>query len=144
MISFYKSNYICDCFISICNFVQFIKIFQNDKDKANFEKLLDAMKSSKKGKTVGVFIKDGFPGEFCESWKAALKTRNFENVDIGAAIAYIMCPKDEPEINSIKKASMVSVDLFTKYLKDQIMDIIDSDKVSHSLFQLFFRKYVMS
>lgn len=78
---------------------------------------------------MGVFSKDGFPGEFCESWKAALKSASFENVDVGAAIAYIMCPKDEPEINNIRKASLVSVDLFNKYLKDQIMDIIDSDRV---------------
>ncbi|XP_055909921.1 FACT complex subunit spt16 isoform X1 [Eupeodes corollae] len=106
---------------------------RNDKDKANFTKLINAMKDSKSGKTLGVFIKDGFPGEFCESWKVALKQEKFENVDIGAAVAYIMCPKDEPEINSIRKASLVSVDLFNKYLKDQIMDIIDSDKkVKHS------------
>lgn len=103
---------------------------QNDKDKANFDKLKEIIKSSKEGKKLGVFIKDGFPGEFCESWKAALKSAAFENVDISGAIAYIMCPKDEPEINNIRKASLVSVDLFNKYLKDQIMDIIDSDKVS--------------
>lgn len=102
---------------------------QNDKDKANFEKLKEIIKSSKGGKTLGVFIKDAFPGEFCETWKAALKSENFENVDIGGAVAYIMCSKDEPEINYMRKASLVSVDLFNKYLKDQIMDIIDSDKV---------------
>ena len=42
-----------------------------------------------------------------------------------------MCSKDEPEINNVRKASLVSVDLFNKYLKDQIMDIIDSDKVGN-------------
>lgn len=103
--------------------------FQNDKDKANFDKLVGAMKSSKNGKAVGVFSKDSFPGEFCEAWKAVLKAQTFENVDIGVAIAYIMCPKEESEVSCIKKASIVSVDLFTKYLKDQIMDVIDSDKV---------------
>ncbi|XP_013114193.1 FACT complex subunit spt16 isoform X1 [Stomoxys calcitrans] len=106
---------------------------RNDKDKANFDKLKGIIKSSKEGKKLGVFIKDGFPGEFCESWKSALKSAAFENVDISGAIAYIMCPKDEPEINNIRKASLVSVDLFNKYLKDQIMDIIDSDKkVKHA------------
>lgn len=42
-----------------------------------------------------------------------------------------MCPKEESEILTIKKACLVSVDVFTKYLKDQIMEIIDSDKVFH-------------
>lgn len=87
------------------------------------------MKSSKKGKTMGVFTKDPFPGEFCESWKAALKDKNFEKIDIGASIAYIMCSKEESEVLTIKKACLVSIDVFGKYLKDQIMDIIDADKV---------------
>ncbi|KAG8036126.1 hypothetical protein G9C98_004706 [Cotesia typhae] len=44
-----------------------------------------------------------------------------------------MCPKEDVEILTIKKACVVSVDVFTKYLKDQIMEIIDSDKkVKHS------------
>lgn len=42
--------------------------------------------------------------------------------------AYIMSVKEESEINVIKKASQVSVDLFNKYLKDQILDVVDADK----------------
>jgi hypothetical protein len=41
-----------------------------------------------------------------------------------------MAPKEEPELLTMKKACVVSVDVFNKYLKDQIMEIIDSDKVS--------------
>lgn len=52
---------------------------------------------------------------------------------MSAAAAYVMCPKEDVEILTIKKACVVSVDVFTKYLKDQIMEIIDSDKkVKHS------------
>lgn len=87
------------------------------------------MKESKNGKTLGVFTKDNFQNEFCESWKAVLKGQNFENIDVSASIAYIMCPKEEPEIISIKKACIASVDVFGKYLKDNIMEIIDADKV---------------
>jgi len=54
----------------------------------------------------------------------------FEHVDISTIIAYLMCPKDESEINNIRKASLVSMEIFNKYLKDEIMDIIDSDRVS--------------
>ncbi|XP_011204626.2 FACT complex subunit spt16 isoform X1 [Bactrocera dorsalis] len=106
---------------------------RNNKDKDNFDKLKDAMKSSNKGKTLGVFAKDLASSEFCDSWKAALKSESFENTDVGAPLAYIMCTKDESEINNIRKASLVSVDIFNKYLKDEIMDIIDSDKkIKHS------------
>lgn len=101
---------------------------KNDKDKANFEKLIEAMKASKDGKVVGIFSKDNFPGEFCESWRNILKKESFENVDISAALAYVMATKDESEILTVKKASLATVDVFTKYLKDQIMEIIDADK----------------
>ena len=45
-----------------------------------------------------------------------------------------MAAKEESEITTIKKACQVSVDIFSKYLKEQIMDIIDNDKVSLTLF----------
>lgn len=58
-----------------------------------------------------------------------MKENQFENVDISAAIGYITCPKEDTEIQTIKKACTASVDIFSKYLKDNIMDIIDSDRV---------------
>lgn len=88
------------------------------------------VRTSKGGKKLGVFLKDTFEGEFsalCTS--AFFENAEFEKIDISGALAYIMCPKDEPEINNIRKASLVSMELFNKYLKDQIMEIVDSDKV---------------
>lgn len=43
--------------------------------------------------------------------------------------AYIMAPKEESELKTIQRACQVSCDVFTKYLKDQIMEVIDADKV---------------
>lgn len=107
---------------------------KTDKDKANFEKLLEAIKGSKEGKTLGVFSKDNFPGEFCELWKKFMKEQSsFESVDISVPIGYIMCAKEDSEIITIKKACLVTVDVFNKYLKDHIMEIIDADKkVKHA------------
>lgn len=91
------------------------------------------MKSSNNGKIIGVFAKDSFAGEFCESWKAALKEEQFEKVDVGTSIAYIMSPKEDSEVLTIKKACLVSIDVFGKYLKDHIMEVIDADKkVKHA------------
>ena len=39
-----------------------------------------------------------------------------------------MSVKEESELSTIKKACQVTVDVFSKYLKEQIMDIIDGDK----------------
>merc|ERR1719412_1341307 len=49
-------------------------------------------------------------------------------VDISSAIAVIMATKEESEINTIKKACQVTLDIYSKYLKEQIMDVIDNDK----------------
>ncbi|CAL7935430.1 unnamed protein product [Xylocopa violacea] len=106
---------------------------RNDEDKANFAKLIEIVKQSKKGRTLGVFSKENYPGAFMDAWRATLKSESFDMVDVSAAAAYVMCPKEDAEILTIKKACLVSVDVFTKYLKDQIMEIIDSDKkVKHS------------
>merc|ERR1719277_1786159 len=44
-----------------------------------------------------------------------------------------MAAKEEVELSLVKKASTLSSDIFSKYLKEQIMDIIDGDKKkSHS------------
>lgn len=101
---------------------------RTDKDEANFNILTSAIKNSKKGKTLGVFAKDNYPGEFMDAWRACVKKEEFATMDVSSAVAYVMAPKEETEIVMVKKACIVSVDLFTKYLKDQVMEVIDSDK----------------
>lgn len=40
-----------------------------------------------------------------------------------------MAPKEDSEVAIIKRACQVTTDVYSKYLKDQIMEIIDADKV---------------
>lgn len=49
---------------------------------------------------------------------------------MSAAVAYIMAPKDDSELLLMKKSAQITTDIYAKYLKDQIMEIIDADKVS--------------
>jgi len=53
---------------------------QSDEDKANFAKLIEVMKESKKGKTLGVFSKENYPGAFMDAWRATLKNESFDTV----------------------------------------------------------------
>lgn len=99
-----------------------------DKDKANFEKLIEAIKKSRNGKVIGEFSKDRFPGEFMDSWRSAISAEKFDTVDVSAAVAYVMAPKEEQEVALTKKACQVTVDVYAKFLRDQIMEIIDADK----------------
>ncbi|XP_009958582.1 PREDICTED: FACT complex subunit SPT16-like, partial [Leptosomus discolor] len=51
---------------------------QNESNKANFEKMIEALKGSKGGKRIGVFSKDKFPGDFMKSWNDCLSKEGFE------------------------------------------------------------------
>jgi len=44
-----------------------------------------------------------------------------------------MAVKDEPELITTKKACQATMDLFSKFLKEQLMDLIDKDKVCSGL-----------
>ncbi|XP_029661597.1 FACT complex subunit spt16-like [Formica exsecta] len=87
-----------------------VKLFvrdRSDEDKANFGKLIEVMKQSKKGKTLGVFLKENYPGAFMDAWRAALKNESFDTIDVSAAAAYVMCPKEDSEIFTVKKACLL-------------------------------------
>ncbi|XP_071546474.1 FACT complex subunit spt16-like [Panulirus ornatus] len=106
---------------------------KNDKDKANINKLIGAIKGSKGGSKIGVYSKDKFSSELIDAWRKAVKEGNFEQLDMSSHMAVVMSAKEESEINTIKKACYATVDVFSKYLKEQIMDIIDRDrKVKHA------------
>ena len=106
---------------------------KTDKDAANFEKLLSAIAKSGEGHIIGDFVKDKFSGDFVEEWKKKFEPKKFETVDISSAFAYITAPKDETEIGLITKAASLSCDLYGKYLREEITEIIDSDtKVRHT------------
>ncbi|KAJ7313085.1 hypothetical protein JRQ81_004353 [Phrynocephalus forsythii] len=106
---------------------------KNESNKANFDKMIDALKSSKNGKRIGVFSKDKFPGEFMNSWNDALSKEGFERVDISAVVAYTIAVKEDGEIALMRKAAAITSEVFTKFLKDRVMEIVDADeKVRHS------------
>ena len=48
---------------------------------------------------------------------------------MSASFAYVAAPKEENELKTIQKACHATCDIFSKYLKEQIMEVIDADKV---------------
>lgn len=105
---------------------------KSDKDASNFEKLLNSIENSSTGKNLGAFIRDKFPGEFTVEWQKRLDGKKFNVIDISIPIAYIMATKDDHEINLITKSAMLTCELYTKYLKEELTRIIDEDrKVRH-------------
>ncbi|PKK17178.1 FACT complex subunit SPT16-like, partial [Columba livia] len=106
---------------------------KNESNKANFEKMIEALRSSRGGKRLGVFSKDKFPGDFMKSWNDCLNKEGFEKVDISAAVAYTMAAKEDGELNLMRKAAAITSEVFTKFFKERVMEIVDADeKVRHS------------
>ncbi|XP_003384743.1 PREDICTED: FACT complex subunit SPT16-like [Amphimedon queenslandica] len=106
---------------------------KGDNDQGNFEDVIKAAKGSKRGKKVGVFIKDEFTGDFIEGWTAALKESSLKQIDVSAAFAYVSAPKDDKEVEIIKKACQIAANVFSKHVRKEIATIVDEEKkVKHS------------
>ncbi|XP_051865745.1 FACT complex subunit SPT16 [Pristis pectinata] len=106
---------------------------KNESNKANFDKMIEAIKSSKGGKVIGVFSKDKFPGEFMKSWNDSLNKEGLEKVDMSASVAYTLAVKEDMELNAMKKAASITSEVFNKFFKERVMEIVDADeKVRHS------------
>ncbi|XP_059693553.1 FACT complex subunit SPT16, partial [Haemorhous mexicanus] len=101
---------------------------KNESNKANFEKLLEALRGSRGGRRLGVFAKDKFPGEFMKSWNDALSKEGFEKVDVSAAVAQAMAAKEEGELQLMRKAAAITSEVFTKFFKERVMEIVDADE----------------
>ncbi|CAJ1085903.1 FACT complex subunit SPT16 [Xyrichtys novacula] len=106
---------------------------KNESNKANFDKMIEAIKGSREGKTVGIFSKDKFPGEYMKSWNDTLGAEGLEKVDISAVVAYTMAVKEDGELGLMKKAAAITSEVYSKFFKERVMEIVDADeKVRHS------------
>lgn len=106
---------------------------KNESNKSSFDKMIEAIKESKNGKKIGVFSKDKFPGEFMKSWNDCLNKEGFDKIDISAVVAYTIAVKEDGELNLMKKAASITSEVFNKFFKERVMEIVDADeKVRHS------------
>lgn len=129
---------------------------QNESNKGNFDKMIEAVRGSKEGKTVGVFSKDKFPGEYMKSWNDTLTAEGLAKVltipkrrshvgleqgfdrdcasapqvDISAVVAYTMAVKEDGELGLMKKAAAITSEVYSKFFKERVMEIVDADEVS--------------
>lgn len=50
-------------------------------------------------------------------------------VDISAVVAYTMAVKEDGELNLMKKAASITSDVYSKFFKERVMEIVDADEV---------------
>ncbi|CAF3015468.1 unnamed protein product [Rotaria socialis] len=108
-------------------------IIRKENDEKNLDEIIKQIKMSHQGKTLGIFAKDKMEGPFWEQWQNCLTRNSFETVDISSSIGYLIAVKDNEELGLIRKACEITGKLYSKHLKDQIINIVDSErKVKHS------------
>lgn len=50
-------------------------------------------------------------------------------VDISAVVAYTIAVKEDGELALMRKAAAITSEVFTKFLKERVMEIVDADEV---------------
>ena len=50
-------------------------------------------------------------------------------VDISAVVAYTTAVKEDGELNLMKKAAAITSEVYSKFFKERVMEIVDADEV---------------
>ncbi|KAM7532968.1 hypothetical protein Aperf_G00000124167 [Anoplocephala perfoliata] len=108
---------------------------QEDKDKENMSTLVREFSSSGNGRKLGVFTKEmarNAESAFSKLVSNAFKENGVDLIDSSALFSQLFGVKENKEIQFIKRACDATCILFSRHLKEKIMDVIDEDKkISH-------------
>lgn len=105
--------------------------------------MIEVIKESKNGKKIGVFSKDKFFGEFMKSWNDCFNKEGFDKIDISVVVVYIIVVKEDGEFNLMKKVVSIIFEVFNKFFKERVMEIVDVDeKVWYSKLVEFVEKVI--
>lgn len=64
-------------------------------------------------------------------------------MDISAVVAYTVAVKEDGELTMMKKAAAITSDVFTKFFKERVMEIVDADEVRNTWKMLLLRPCVL-
>lgn len=53
----------------------------------------------------------------------------YVQVDISAVVAYTMAVKEDGELSLMKKAAAITSEVYSKFFKERVMEIVDADEV---------------
>jgi nucleosome binding factor SPN SPT16 subunit len=103
------------------------------ENKSFFNEAIELIKKSHNGKRLGLFTKEKHEGDFVKSWSRCIDQAGFDKVDASSLAAAVLAVKDDAELACVRKAAELTNKIFAKYLKDNIINIIDGEKkVKHS------------
>lgn len=68
-------------------------------------------------------------GISCFNTLLSLCIVNRLQVDISAVVAYTMAVKEDGELALMKKAAAITSEVYSKFFKERVMEIVDADEV---------------
>ena len=104
-----------------------------DKDADNFSKIIESLRSSKKGAKIGILAKEKNEGSFAAGWDSALKNSNLATGDISSGISDAFAVKTEEQLKAVRDSSLVAVQAIKKHVIEEILNLIDDKKEASML-----------
>ncbi len=109
---------------------------KTDKDAANFIKVIDMIKGSKKGNKVGTLTKEKNAGSFAKAWEDALAESKLETADVQNGIADFLAIKTNTQQHAVRMSAQLNTQLFKNALLAQILDIVDQEDKKYLMLKL--------
>ncbi|TKR75725.1 hypothetical protein L596_016976 [Steinernema carpocapsae] len=106
---------------------------KDDKDKANFEAIINFLKDSDV-KKVGHFAKDKAESEFGKEWEKALNASGIADdmADLTPLMGAVHAVKDERAIESCKMSAKASATAWNNFRRELVAIIDQEKKIKHS------------
>lgn len=112
--------------------VEIIPIDKED-NKPNIKKLINAIKASSKGRTIGILKKEKPTGDFISSWLKELDQLDFEQQDVASGFSELLAVKDAKELKAVKTAAIISSHVLKSELLPLIENVIDeAQTITHT------------
>mmetsp|Transcript_57982 Transcript_57982/g.132737 ORF Transcript_57982/g.132737 Transcript_57982/m.132737 type:complete len:1096 (-) Transcript_57982:241-3528(-) len=107
-----------------------------DADKANFAKIVEALKESKGGKKIGGIPKEKLAGKFAAAWGEAFKESGLEQADVTSGLADVLAVKSKDQLEATRAGGALAVQVFKKTVIEEILNIVDADNHKFAMVKL--------
>ncbi|CAK4071914.1 unnamed protein product [Aphanomyces euteiches] len=115
--------------------LELLKREKADGNKANYEKLIQAIQADSIKKRLGVLAKENPEGDLVQSFVKEVDAAGFEKIDISKAIECALRVKAPEELENIRWAAALTKKVFSSKFVEDMESIIDEDKrVKHDAF----------
>jgi len=102
---------------------------KEDKNAANFAKLLKAIKGSNQGSLLGWIPSETQNGKFIARWNQAWQENGMKQVNVSMGFGRVISVKDAAAQKNTERAAKFAASVFKKKLIEDVLDALEENKV---------------